>query len=71
MSPVPPAPGSAQAAERLGCVRTSLELAMLLSYMLRRALADQRRRMPLDLPVDALNASGIAPENWKRFWGDE
>lgn len=70
-TPIPPgAPGSGPQAERVATIRTSLEHAKVITFLLHRQIADYESHagIRLALPGDLLNELGIGPEDWQEFW---
>ena len=70
-TPIPPGvPGSAAQAERVATVRTSLEHAKVITFLLHRQIADYEAQtgIRLALPQDLLNELGIGREDWESFW---
>ncbi len=68
---IPPgAPGSAPQAERVASVRTSLEHAKIMAFLLHRQIMDYESQtgVRIMLPADLLNELGIGPEDWDAFW---
>ncbi len=69
-SPKPAAPGSPPQAESLASVRTSIEHLKVMAFTIRRSVMEyeQKSGLKVGLPVQALNALHISPEDWEGFW---
>lgn len=69
----PPVPGSLPQAERLACVRMSLEHLKVMAFMLRRQIVQYERATgtKIPLPADLLNSLQVGPEDWDSFWSQD
>ena len=63
-------PGSAVQPKDVGVIRTSLEHLKAMAYILRRQILEHEERngVNIQVPITALNAMNIAPEDWDKFW---
>ena len=54
----------------VGVIRMSLEHMKAMSYILRNQILEyeQRNGVNIQIPMTALNAMNIAPEDWEKFW---
>lgn len=64
------APGSTAQGEDIGVIRMSLEHLKLMTFILKRQLAETEQQQGIIIPISplTLNAMKIAPEDWDSFW---
>lgn len=69
-SPEPPPQGSPPASQRVASIRTSLEHAKVVAFMLRRQvkLYESNASVNVPIPVEVLNSLHIGREDWEAFW---
>ncbi len=69
-NPKPPAPGTPPQAESLANIRTSMEHLKVIAFVIRRSLLDYEKRagVKVEVPIQALNALQISPEDWESLW---
>jgi hypothetical protein len=70
-TPLPPSgPGPEPPSDRVATIRTSLEHAKVIAYLLYRQLVDYEVQsgVRVMVPGDVLNGLGIGPEDWDSFW---
>ena len=69
-SPKPPAPGSPPQAESLANIRISIEHLKVMTFAIRRSVLEyeQRSGIKVGVPIQALNALQISPEDWEGLW---
>ncbi len=63
-------PGSSVQPVDIGVIRTSLEHLKAMAFILKRQIIEheQRNGVNIQVPITALNAMNIAPEDWDAFW---
>ncbi len=66
----PPAPGAMPQPERKATVRMSLEHAKVMTFIMRRHLAqyEQQAGARVEIPIQVLNQLQIGSEDWNSFW---
>lgn len=65
-----PSPGAQAQSNLVATVRTSLEHLKVMTFMLKRQLSnfESGQQINIELPIQVLSSSGIAPEDWDVFW---